>query len=532
MILDSILRKTVLSTITLLFISSSLLAQNDLSGFYDETDVFFKTYVKHNRVDYQAVKNKPEALERLLKIAENAQVDLSQPDQYKAFWINAYNLSVIKGIVDEYPVSSPNDINGFFEGSNYTIAGENLSLNQIENKKLRAEFDDPRMHFVLVCGAVSCPPIINSAYRPELLDVQLEMQTTLAINDPNFIRLNTLEKTVTISQIFKWYEEDFTKDGETVRGFINQFRNSNIPDDYKLAYYTYDWTLNDTEGTGAGIISTSGQPEKQLSNIQAFTPSKLLKPGQWDLKVFNNFYSETKSTFIEVGTEMPRQNFFTSTFEVSYGVSKNRRVNVGLIGTLKSTTRSNDSVSKGFFSPIEFASQTGISRSGVGSIGANIRFVPFKSVSNFSIQTSFFVPLVENESEDGVFLDRKSYLWDLRFFFDKTIFNEDWQIFSEVDFQYYFGEEGEGFSNNSMGIPISLFLSYFPADWFTVYVQGQQYFLADLGNNFSQEFTQVGVGTKYQLNKVLNLELSYTNFTRGTDTGLGETINLGLRALF
>ncbi|MGB0175866.1 MAG: hypothetical protein ACPF9D_01790, partial [Owenweeksia sp.] len=133
---------------------------------------------------------------------------------------------------------------------------------------------------------------------------------------------------------------------------------------------------------------------------------------------------------------------------------------------------------------------------------------------------------------NGVFLDKKSFWWDTRFYFDKSFWRKQFQIFTELDLQYFFGEEEEGFANNSLGVPVSAFLSYFPANWFTVYVQAQRYFLIDLGSEFSQEFTQLGLGTKYQLNPVLNLELSYTNFVSGRDSGLGQTANLGLRALF
>jgi hypothetical protein len=56
--------------------------------------------------------------------------------------------------------------------------------------------------------------------------------------------------------------------------------------------------------------------------------------------------------------------------------------------------------------------------------------------------------------------------------------------------------------------------------------------LIDINNDFSQDFTAVGGGFKYQLTKELNIETLYTTFVRGNDTGLGQTFNIGLRALF
>jgi len=52
------------------------------------------------------------------------------------------------------------------------------------------------------------------------------------------------------------------------------------------------------------------------------------------------------------------------------------------------------------------------------------------------------------------------------------------------------------------------------------------------GTEFSQDLTAYGGGVKYQLTDVLNIEGLYTNFFRGNDTGLGQTFNIGLRAVF
>lgn len=65
---------------------------------------------------------------------------------------------------------------------------------------------------MLVCGAIGCPPIINAAYKPETLENQLQQQTKKALNNPNFIKVEG--KTVLVSEIFKWYKEDFVKKGK------------------------------------------------------------------------------------------------------------------------------------------------------------------------------------------------------------------------------------------------------------------------------------------------------------------------------
>lgn len=280
----------------------------------------------------------------------------------------------------------------------------------------------------------------------------------------------------------------------------------------------------------------SGISYAQESNIRTYTPSKLLNKGQVDVKWFNNFYSETNGTFPDENgnTNFPRKNFYTATFETFYGVSENSRFNVGLVFNVKS----NNIGGKSWFSPLNFKNDDGVSRAGLTSITPSISFQPIEHIGNFSIRTGITIPLVDHETKQGVYLDKKSFIWETKYFYDYTFPSGDFQLFTELDTQFNFGEEDTyddngtsegGFANNSLGVPVSVFFSYFPSDNFTIYAQAQQYVLIDLGNEFSQEYTQLGLGLKYQVSRAINIETSYTNFVRGSDTGFGETINLGLR---
>ena len=46
----------------------------------------------------------------------------------QSFYINAYNLTVIKAVVDNYPIDSPMDVSGFFDAKKYSMAGESLDI--------------------------------------------------------------------------------------------------------------------------------------------------------------------------------------------------------------------------------------------------------------------------------------------------------------------------------------------------------------------------------------------------------------------
>ncbi len=216
------------------------------SEFFSKADDFLKTHVKNGRVDYKTIKENPAELNALVEMAKGISVSKDNAAEYQAFWINGYNILVINSVVENYPLKSPLDVVGFFDKTKCNIGGEDITLNDIENKLLRKNFPaEPRFHFVLVCAGLGCPPIIDQAYMPDTLDAQLEKQTKLALNDPIFIQVS--KGRTKISQIFEWYNADFTQNGQSLADFINTYRTEKLPENTKISYYNYDWTLNETK---------------------------------------------------------------------------------------------------------------------------------------------------------------------------------------------------------------------------------------------------------------------------------------------
>lgn len=287
------------------------------------------------------------------------------------------------------------------------------------------------------------------------------------------------------------------------------------------------------------------EPLEEQSNVQQYTPSKLLGKGQWDIKFFNSLYTQTKQT--DGGSnaqDIARQNFFTNTTEVYTGVSENSRINIGLIFQVRANTYNGAKATSVF----NFEDNTTDARSGLTAIAPSIRVQPFKNIGNFSFTSSLFLPLFK-DVPNAPYLDKRSVFWETKFFYDKTFGGNKWQVFTEADLGFNFGEKrsdadatssnvGERFANNSLAVPVSVFLSYFPSSKSTIFVNGQQNFLIGYdnpnsgGDNFSQNYTALGFGGKYQLTRALNVELSYNKFVRGSNfQGLGQTFSLGLRAI-
>jgi len=193
-------------------------------------------------VDYKAIDHTE--LNALADEIASYPLEGSSKDEALAFYINAYNILTVKNVLDNNIPASPLDVSGFFDGIEHNIAGKSMTLNNLENDVIRPQYGDARIHFALVCGAVGCPPLTKDAFRPATLSKQLDKRTRAAMNSSSFLRVDTQAQTLQLSEIFKWYLEDFGGSLESAHGFINQYRDNPVPDQYTKTYYTYDWKLN------------------------------------------------------------------------------------------------------------------------------------------------------------------------------------------------------------------------------------------------------------------------------------------------
>lgn len=156
-----------------------------------------------------------------------------------ALWINTYNAYTLLLIAKHYPVASIKDI---YSGKPWDvqwikIGGKTYSLNQIENDIIRPRFSEPRIHFVLNCGAVSCPPLQNKVVTAQNLENMMEKATKNFLNSKfNVVKENALQ----LSSIFDWYRDDF---GD-VRSFVQKYTGVKVKDNAKITYLKYDWALN------------------------------------------------------------------------------------------------------------------------------------------------------------------------------------------------------------------------------------------------------------------------------------------------
>lgn len=233
-------------------------------------------------VDYNALAADEEATYELARYAASlASIDplkLKDSKEQFAFFINAYNVSVIRGVLSKFEGDvasfSVVESDGFFKDRLYTVGGVALSLDQIENLAIRGQFDDEdqtfgldedtlaivrswhqamwpdgkvdaRLHAALNCGALGCPNLLamgTHVYQARDLEAQLDAMTRAWLANP--------EKGAGaegISMLFTWFESDFVNDAGSVEAFIAAHRDGGTQGVDLDTRLNYDWTLNAPE---------------------------------------------------------------------------------------------------------------------------------------------------------------------------------------------------------------------------------------------------------------------------------------------
>lgn len=215
-----------------------------LYDFLNEADHFFNTYVIDGEVAYYALRDDAKPIDDVVSMLADVEVSSLSSEEKKAFYINAYNIIAIYSVISHDITESVMNRSEFFEKDTYDVAGEMLTLNQIENKKLREVYKDPRTHFVLVCAAKSCPRLRNFAFYPDRLEQMLEAATYDFINNPQKTKVHKSNKSVQFSQIMQWFEGDFKWEASSLLEYANTYRLTPIPNNYQVDFYEYDWSLN------------------------------------------------------------------------------------------------------------------------------------------------------------------------------------------------------------------------------------------------------------------------------------------------
>ena len=253
--------KKNITILTVSIIFAAGLCQSVSAAGFDHSifDRILKTYVNNlGRVDYNGIAG-DQTFKRYMESLKTVQADTMSRNGQLAFWINAYNAVTIDKVIKWKPKKSvretfvPGVWNGtkFFTSREHTVAGKQLSQDDIEHEILRKQLKEPRIHFAIVCASSSCPPLPRFAYTEDNVQARLEDETRKYINSERGTQIDSAKNTLFLSKLFDWFAGDFEHKSGSVLGFIKPYLNEKalafVEKKPKIKYIHYDWALNAQE---------------------------------------------------------------------------------------------------------------------------------------------------------------------------------------------------------------------------------------------------------------------------------------------
>ncbi|MGB0909820.1 MAG: DUF547 domain-containing protein [Nitrospirales bacterium] len=229
-------------------------------------------HVKDGAVNYPAIQEDLRLDTYLREVNRLDPTTLPTRNDRLAFWINAYNAFAIKGILNGYSPKTKFGQYTYFVGEEYMVGEEAINLWSIERDILIPQFQEPRIHFAIVCASRSCPKLRSFAFLPDQLDQQLNDSAKQFINDPSRNRFDREKKIAYLSMIFDWFAEDFEKHSGSVLNYISQFiadptlAHELQNQSYTIKHLEYDWNLNGTPPSQGGT-SDKKKKDSTVSTI-------------------------------------------------------------------------------------------------------------------------------------------------------------------------------------------------------------------------------------------------------------------------
>ena len=205
------------------------------------------------RTDFVGLARDPEDLERfvgvLAELGPRTRPDLfDSAAKVMAYHVNAYNALAMHGVIDE---GIPRNFSGFLQRAGFfrfrkvRVDGTATNLHDYENEIIRP-FGDARVHFALNCMVRACPRLPTVPFKAQNLEQQLQKAALEFFNNPLHLRIDHANEELAVSEILKFYTEDFVASGrrQDLIGYVNRYLDADVPSTYRVRFIPYDWTVN------------------------------------------------------------------------------------------------------------------------------------------------------------------------------------------------------------------------------------------------------------------------------------------------
>lgn len=227
--------------------------QNQQSISHQSWQIFLDRYLKesgeHTLLAYRLVTDtdKSGLKSYINKLATLDPRDYPKGEQY-AYWVNLYNALTVDLILDKYPIKSITKLGGIFSfgpwGDNViTVAGESLTLNDIEHRILRPIWNDARTHYAVNCASLGCPNLQKQVFTANNYQALLDKAAKQFINSDKGVLIDNGK--AQLSSIYDWFASDFGNQNELLK-HLAQFRQD-LPTNLGKTSFDYNWSLNDAK---------------------------------------------------------------------------------------------------------------------------------------------------------------------------------------------------------------------------------------------------------------------------------------------
>lgn len=237
----------------LLLISNISFSQNEN---YVEMSSKLVTAIKDNSKDVETY------VKKIAEVEEDVLLEqLNSDDAKKTFYINLYNSLVIYSLRKNEKLYE--DRGTFFSAKQFTLAGNKVSLDNIEHdylrhssvkwglgifhkifpskqeRNFRVNDVDWRIHFALNCGAKSCPPV--RAYHLKTIEDEMDDSARKYLKKNS--KYDEKEDKLYVPALMNWFRNDFgNKRG--VKRICREFGIIDKEVNPCIEYNDYDWTLD------------------------------------------------------------------------------------------------------------------------------------------------------------------------------------------------------------------------------------------------------------------------------------------------
>ncbi|NBB70197.1 MAG: DUF547 domain-containing protein [Alphaproteobacteria bacterium] len=176
-------------------------------------------------------------------------------DAQLAFWLNLFNAAVVEVVLAHYPVASMRDIDldpraavhGPWTAAELEVAGDALSLADIEDDILFTYWRDPRVHYALHRGSLGCPNLPAEPFTGADIDARLDAAAMAYVNHPRGVAIEGGD--LVVSSLYRWFQDDFGGSEPAVlrhlKAFAEPTRAMRLQRFDGIDRDRYDWRLND-----------------------------------------------------------------------------------------------------------------------------------------------------------------------------------------------------------------------------------------------------------------------------------------------